>query len=110
MDSTSRVLSNRAVPTCFRSLLHSYVSFRGSFNNEELTVIAANGPRWLISKHRKNQAVEVLERLRDKEDVRAGRPQAEADAIEEALENKVEKGPWLDLFVSLATSVRSGTC
>ena len=59
----------------------------------------ANGPRWLISKHKKDKAVEVLERLRDKEAVQAGRPQAEADAIEEALENKVEKGPWLDLFV-----------
>lgn len=65
----------------------------------------ANGPRWLISKHKKHKAVEVLERLRDKHDVQAGRPQAEADAIEEALENKVDKGPWLDLFVRLRLSV-----
>ncbi|CAL5867003.1 uncharacterized protein PFLUO_LOCUS1215 [Penicillium psychrofluorescens] len=56
------------------------------------------GPRWLISKGRKADAVHTLERVRPKEDVAAGTCQAEADAIEEALDNHVEKGPWIDLF------------
>lgn len=32
--------------------------------------------------------------------VAAGYHLAEIDAIEEALNNKMDKGPWLDLFVS----------
>lgn len=62
------------------------------------TAFIPDGPRWLISKGRKDKAVRVLEKIRDKHDVALGRPQAEADAIEEALENKIEKGPWIDLF------------
>ena len=42
----------------------------------------------------------MLETVRDKADVAQGRPRLEADAIEDALDHKVEKGPWLDLFVS----------
>ena len=44
-------------------------------------------------------AVRSLERVRPQEDVDSGHCRAEAEAIQDALENKVEKGPWLDLFV-----------
>ena len=43
--------------------------------------------------------------MRPKEDVDAGHCRAEADAIQEAIDNRIEKGPWVDLFVSgLASS------
>ena len=56
-------------------------------------IAVANGPRWLISKNRMEEAIKVLESVRDKADVAQGRPKLEAEAIEEALEHKVEKGP-----------------
>lgn len=39
--------------------------------------------------------------MRPRADVLTGHCKAEADAIEEALDNNIEKGPWLDLFVSV---------
>jgi hypothetical protein len=33
----------------------------------------------------------------------------EADAIEEALNNNVDKGPWIDLFVSLSPYLHGDT-
>lgn len=64
----------------------------------------ANAPRWLISKGRSGDAVRSLERVRPSEDVAAGHCQAEADAIQDAITNKAEKGPWLDLFVRFPPS------
>lgn len=55
-------------------------------------------PRWLISKSRKEDAILSLETVRPGADVDAGRCRAEADAIEDALQNKTEKAPWVDLF------------
>ncbi|KAF3407108.1 High-affinity glucose transporter ght1 [Talaromyces pinophilus] len=57
-----------------------------------------NAPRWLISKGRKEDAIRTLEKVRPKEDVATGVCKDEADAIEEALNNNVDKGPWIDLF------------
>lgn len=77
----------------------------------------ALGPRWLLSKRRKDDAIETLRKIRPKQDVgmytldrqklwlievAAGLHMAEIDAIEEALRNKMDKGPWLDLFVRCA--------
>lgn len=36
------------------------------------------------------------------DNIDAGVCKDEADAIEEALNNKVDKGPWIDLFVSFS--------
>lgn len=44
-------------------------------------------------------AVKSLERVRPSEEVAAGLCREEAEAIKEALDNKVEKGPWVDLVV-----------
>ncbi|OQV00416.1 hypothetical protein CLAIMM_05911 [Cladophialophora immunda] len=57
-----------------------------------------SGPRWLIFKGRKDEAIKTLERVRPKEDVAAGACKEEADAIQEAMRQETEKGPWLDLF------------
>ncbi|RAO68757.1 uncharacterized protein BHQ10_004769 [Talaromyces amestolkiae] len=57
-----------------------------------------SAPRWLISKGRKEDAIRTLEKVRPKEDVAAGVCKDEADAIEEALNSNVDKGPWIDLF------------
>ncbi|MCJ1305333.1 hypothetical protein MMC08_008147 [Hypocenomyce scalaris] len=62
------------------------------------TFLIPNAPRWLISKDRKEDAVRSLERVRPKEDADAGHCRAEADAIQEAIDNRIEKGPWVDLF------------
>ncbi|KAK2763691.1 hypothetical protein FQN54_009307 [Arachnomyces sp. PD_36] len=64
------------------------------------TFFIPNAPRWLISKGRKGDAVRSLEKVRPPADVAAGHCQAEADAIQEAVNNKTEKGPWKDLFRS----------
>lgn len=61
---------------------------------------AADGPRWLISKGRKDDAVNTLEKVRPEADVAAGHCRAEVEAIQEAINNQIEKGPWVDLFVS----------
>jgi hypothetical protein len=89
--------------------------------DESTDTHAANAPRWLISKGRKEDAIRTLEKVRPKEDVgaysippnesiqsklmddiAAGVCKDEADAIEEALNNNVDKGPWIDLFVSFS--------
>lgn len=62
------------------------------------TFFIPDGPRWLISKDRLDDAVHSLERVRPKQDKDSGLCRVEAEAIREALENGIEKGPWLDLF------------
>lgn len=64
-----------------------------------LRLLLADGPRWLISKDRLDDSVLALERVRPKADVAAGLCRSEAIAIQEALNNNIGKGPWLDLFV-----------
>ncbi|KAI0473559.1 general substrate transporter [Xylariaceae sp. FL0804] len=58
-------------------------------------------PRWLISKGRKAEAVQTLQTVRPREED----CEAQADAIEKAMNNKIEKGPWLDLFTSQAPTM-----
>ena len=57
-----------------------------------------DGPRWLLSKSKFENAVKSLERVRPREDRDQGLCRAEAEAIQETLENKTDKGPWIDLF------------
>lgn len=63
-----------------------------------LSIWIPPSPRWLISKQRKEDAVKVLERVRTKAEVERGHCREEADAIDEALKNSVEKEPWTHLF------------
>ena len=63
----------------------------------------ALSPRWLITKGRKEEAVEVLNKVRPKEDVESGATRMEVEAIHEYLQN-VEKAPWPELFVSTSPS------
>ncbi|KAJ8079086.1 hypothetical protein AAF712_006464 [Marasmius tenuissimus] len=63
-------------------------------------------PRWLLYKGRRSDAIAVLEKVRPKEDVRAGLCTEEVDALEESIrqESKIhesfdrQKLGWLDLF------------
>lgn len=55
-------------------------------------------PRWLISKSRNEDAIASLETVRPQTDIDAGLCRAEADAIRDALHNKLDKGPWAQLF------------
>ncbi|RDL36187.1 Uncharacterized protein BP5553_06799 [Venustampulla echinocandica] len=57
-----------------------------------------DGPRWLISKGRIDDAVKTLEKVRPKADVDAGHCKEEVAAIQEAINNETDKGPWIDLF------------
>ncbi|KIW53744.1 hypothetical protein PV05_06158 [Exophiala xenobiotica] len=86
-QSTKR--SGWLVPVCVQ-LICPFVVVFGLF-------IVPDAPRWLLSKSRFEDAVKSLERVRPGEDVRAGLCRKEAEAIREALDNKVEKGPWIDL-------------
>ncbi|KAL0578680.1 hypothetical protein V5O48_003300 [Marasmius crinis-equi] len=63
-------------------------------------------PRWLLYKGRRSEAIEVLEKVRPKDDVRAGLCIEEVDALEESIreESKIhnsydqQKLGWFDLF------------
>ncbi|KAK1217419.1 hypothetical protein PQX77_019959 [Marasmius sp. AFHP31] len=63
-------------------------------------------PRWLLYKGRRSDAIAVLEKVRPKEDVRAGLCVEEVDALEESIrqESKIhqsfdrQKLGWSDLF------------
>ena len=70
----------------------------------------ADAPRWLMSKNRFEDAVKSLERVRPSEDAHAGLCRKEAEAIREALDNKVEKGPWIDLVVSFTRAKVPSNC
>lgn len=61
------------------------------------TFFIPSSPRWLLSKDREEDAVAALRRLRPEEDYAAGRCEAEIDAIKQALQEHVHKGPWVDL-------------
>jgi SP family sugar:H+ symporter-like MFS transporter len=61
---------------------------------------AVESPRWLVSKGQNELALKNLRRLRRKEDVAAGLPEAEILALENAIEfdRTIREGSWLDLF------------
>ena len=55
----------------------------------------------MISKDRHEDAIKVLDRVRPYEDVQSGISRLEVEAISEAVRNDREKGPWIELVVSL---------
>jgi SP family sugar:H+ symporter-like MFS transporter len=55
-------------------------------------------PRWLISKRRHRDATRSLRVVRPKLELDSGACEAEIDAIENALQNHVDKGSWMELF------------
>lgn len=58
-----------------------------------------NSPRWLVFNDRSDEALQVLRRVRRKEDVDIGKPELEIAAMrEEGHIGKRDKGPWKDLF------------
>lgn len=59
-----------------------------------------NSPRWLISKGRIEEAVEVLKLVRPERDKLNGYCELEAAAIQEAVLGQEESGPWIELFRS----------
>ncbi|KAJ9150704.1 General substrate transporter [Pleurostoma richardsiae] len=65
-----------------------------------LVPFTPESPRWLILKGRKAQAKAVLDKIRPKRDVDSGATAAEADALEQLVEESLanEKGSWLDIF------------
>ncbi|GFZ48394.1 hypothetical protein JCM24511_06142 [Saitozyma sp. JCM 24511] len=64
-----------------------------------LVFFTVESPRWLVSKGKKEQALVNLKRLRTKEDVAAGLPEAEIEALENAIEfdRQVNTGSWIDM-------------
>ena len=61
---------------------------------------AAESPRWLVSKGKREKALKALNRLRPKEEVELGLTVAEVEAIDEAIEQTRLQGTgrWIDLF------------
>lgn len=57
-----------------------------------------DSPRWLISKDRTQEAIEVLNNVRTKKDVTNGVPLLEVAAIVEDNATTMRKAPWQELF------------
>ena len=59
-------------------------------------------PRWLLMNGRESQALEALDKLRGKSAVASGSTVREMEAIKSEIEymDTLEKGRWIDLFVS----------
>lgn len=55
-------------------------------------------PRWLLSKGRREEAVQTLRKVRPASYVASGGPEMELEAIEMAMNEVHDKGSWADLF------------
>ncbi|KAJ5602258.1 sugar transporter [Penicillium lagena] len=78
------------VPVAFQAAIPVLIFF-GNF-------LIVDSPRWLISKDRTEEAIEVLDRLRPKADVQAGLTRREVEAIREVIQSDMESGSWVQLF------------
>lgn len=75
------------------------MSVRNATHEEYQTLKeTADSPRWLIGKGRKEDAVNVLNRVRPEEDVQSGATRLEVEAINEFCQNQ-EKAPWIEMIV-----------
>ncbi|KAL1866974.1 hypothetical protein VTK73DRAFT_4443 [Phialemonium thermophilum] len=65
-----------------------------------LVPFTPESPRWLILKGRKDEAKRVLDKIRPKKDIDSGATAAEADTIEQLIQESLatEQGSWLDIF------------
>lgn len=63
-----------------------------------LSTFIPPSPRWLISRGLKEDAVQVLEKVRTKEEVEGGHCREEANAMEGAMHHTAKKEPWHHLF------------
>lgn len=65
-----------------------------------LVPFTPESPRWLILNGHKESGKNVLDKIRPKHDVDSGATAAEADTIEQLIEQSeaAEQGSWLDLF------------
>ncbi|KAI1324482.1 general substrate transporter [Xylariaceae sp. FL0255] len=61
-------------------------------------LLVPDSPRWLLSRGRREDALKSLDYVRPRADVASGRSHAELDDIQMALENKIGKAPWVDVF------------
>ncbi|KAI5459520.1 general substrate transporter [Mariannaea sp. PMI_226] len=86
--STSTEKKGWIIPVTFQAVIPILI-FIGTF-------FIPLSPRWLISKGRKQEAVQALDQVRPAEDVQSGATQLEADAIDECLQC-TEKAPWIEL-------------
>lgn len=57
-----------------------------------------HSPRWLLSRGRREEAVQVLHQIRTQRDIDAGLPESEVQSWVDAGKTTQQKGPWLDLF------------
>ena len=65
-----------------------------------LVPLTPESPRWLLLRRRKQEAKQVLDKIRPKHDVDSGATAAEVEALEQLINESLatEPGTWLDLF------------
>ena len=88
--STSTTKDGWIVPTCVQAIWPLMLILGLPF--------IPLSPRWLISKHRPDDAVATLLKVRPKREIDQGVCEEEVHAIELALEERVDKGSWIELF------------
>ncbi|KAI1329931.1 sugar transporter-domain-containing protein [Xylariaceae sp. FL0255] len=87
--STSTASSGWIVPVSIQAAIPVFIFI--------FTFFIPDSPRWLLSKGRKEDAIKVLDLIRPDEDVQAGLSRLEINAIQEAIENELEKAPWINM-------------